>query len=575
MPSASFTGLDTKDDINCSADASIIVEKDRTIRIGRPGPFFGRRDAYVAIDCNSEPLLRSGVTITDAKLEFTFFRDGSGFSDCDFEVREMDPENTFNDWYRDGTHLAHQSARWRGAHHIDVEFSLEMRDDGVVVDNAGIAEVPWEPGELYLKRFPPGAGQIVGLHDQIGSYFKTPPFPITPAGQRIRNITMRLKRVGAVGVWAGETLRVQVFSAKAGGGGKYDFEPDELIVNSPPVDVDTLSTSFSDVVFAFTIIPSNELDENTSYTFKLTGSWTPDNARYVVAEGFGSADGDNEIIQGSDCALLLYGEEQRMNTQNYIDGLNLEDVAISSPLVIHRTPAPRFIPAGGTTDGTTGGGSNGQLAALLQRAIDRPGWDSNKRFGLHFSAENTGDTLAIPPAWQGEGGGFAVPTLQVTWTDYELPTFDNLPPFPPDTLVLGATLSFTVLASSLTGLDLVFSIVDPPDGSAGPATIDPSSGLLEWTPFALSEISGGPALFQIVVTDEVGGTDEAEFLVTVIAAAGPLPVDPIPIVDSPAQNQGGLLAAGTGSQGLVSAGSGSGSIGPAASASQGLEEAVS
>lgn len=572
MPTADFFPLDIRDNTNPVAESSEVLPLGDVVEglgYGDTEKDAPNNDLFIVYSVAGGPVRGDLIIDARALLEHTDTMRGSPFSfSC--ELYELDPEHEFNEWYSAG---GITPARWRACHHLDCSYQIHVRPANPFAH--AIVGVDGDP-PIALRKLAPVSGQSLGPYHEIGQY------QAIDTTELLSHVLWTLTRRGSG--WGAESIWIECWKAKAGGGGKYNFEPDVLLGTSEKRTIATMDLD-TEALFTFLFLGGQQVDfgaNGDDYVFVLTCDYSQSTVNYVDVKNGGSADGDNEVT-GRDSAFMAFGQENRLAPSNYLDSLTLADVAIGLGTESNFWQEAAGLPAGTISDG----GTFGAFGFVVQRALERSGWDANPRFGLWFNTSATLSGVAIYPALQGTPGRIN-PTLRLNWIAWVPPTITNLPP--PELqgrVFIGNSFAFTATGNSVTLRTLVWSITDPPAGLGGPATINPSTGAISWTP-----LHTGVVTLKITVSDDIGAGQTVEFFVRCLpikaplALVAPLEVDrpgrPLEVVSaavgelvvgSASRADLEIVAASPGKPGVLPASSSDVMIGPASPGELEVEEA--
>ena len=502
MATADFEALDAADDANPRPDSvEPFPDNDTDSFIGKTAVPVAW-DGYFVFDCNTGGPI-TGDFVTSARIHFELDQDTVGFFGVAARIYEMDPTHTYNDWYE--TDPAVPGAIWRGAHHQDMDVVSDVAVEGVSIDNTGIGSTT---DSIDLLRYAPLSGQTLGAGNQIGSLITY--FWSGGASRRIQTVDVKLKRFGT---WDGtETVTATLWSVKSGGGGKYNLEPDAIGTNGVLETRNVLGSispsSYTTKTFSNGNMPI--ISSGRQYILVLSGNWTPNGDKYVSALTHGNADGNNENVNGSDCALMIYGEEKRLNRHLYPDALTLRDTVID--------PAPSFqtyvsLGTDQAGDVLTGGAFGDFGSVFTSVAMARAGWDADSRYGVLLHSGFGFTNHQMYPSFQSTGGGRAVPFLRLAWSPQPNGVIDT-PAASSVTIDAGESLSFTGTGTDPDGNSMTYLWDFDSSGGSGIAnSTDEDPGSITWE-------NAGTFTVTFTVTNSVGAYDNTPATMTVVVLGG-------------------------------------------------------
>jgi hypothetical protein len=226
--------------------------------------------------------------------------------------------------------------------------------------------------------------------------------------------------VNEIAFWSGKTsssllgtVWVELWTAKTGGGGQHNFEPDTLVTNGVSIFKQWTSVGIGVAkrVFTFTTKPVLDLGTTSEYVMKLRSSNSIDGVEWPLFQVKGRNDGiNNNFGTPVDGNALALGQDHGLTYSNYLDMVN-GPIAQFLPNFAWSLPN---IAGSGVVLNTDDQGID--LEPIVTNNIARANWNDDKLIGLFMLANGYPDTSST--AWQQQvrpAGAFANPKLIVTF----------------------------------------------------------------------------------------------------------------------------------------------------------------
>lgn len=357
----------------------------------------GRTDAHFVFDVSALP---DDAEITAAVLKLTAraaSRD-EGHSTHPAHISVRDRDDIWN------TETGLTSTSWRGSKNLDVWSELKLSGGGDAVNNQGNAAGLVE-SVVHYGRWPTQTGHTLEQCQEIGEYFKA-----ADAGPSRTIDKIKIRIASKVGIPTG-TLVCELYSAKVGGGGQHNREPDTLLATSATLNVSDQPMPANFAVFQMPD-PQESYALDDKFVFVLKHSMSgndEDNYLVVSIVGKGTGGGDNGDEDGN---LLFRGNDRGFTPNNYIDG-HVDSVDPLPPIFPTSAAITSDIPTLAINDLWT----SDDISTMLKVAQADPSFNTEKRFCVRVSGElydsdNSGDFFEH----KATGLSSEDPQLEITYT---------------------------------------------------------------------------------------------------------------------------------------------------------------